>query len=325
VRETVLEALRQREHVSGEEIAKRLHVSRTAVWKCISQLRRMGYDIHSSPGLGYTLAECPDLLLPEEIGVGLSTRLLGRRIEYFEEVSSTQDIARQLAVEGAQEGTVVVAESQAGGRGRLGRGWVSPSRAGIYVSIILRPDLKPVEVCQIPLIAGVATSEAIVKVTGLEPRIKWPNDVLVAGKKVAGILTEMGAEVDRLHYIVLGIGINVNTTTSMLPRELRSIATSVAEECGEKLSRVKLVQTLFEELEDIYGEFKRSGFKASRDRWKSFDSTIGSWVKVSMGEKEIEGEALDIDTEGSLIVRTGDGHTERIIAGDVALGIHYGQ
>ena len=322
MKEAVLKALRQKDHISGEELARQLHVSRTAVWKCVGQLRKRGYSIQSAPGLGYILAASPDLLLPEEINAGLATKYIGRRIEHFEEIGSTQERARQLAAEQAEEGTAVVAERQTGGRGRLGRSWASPPHTGIYVSIILRPNLKPTDVRQIPLITGVATSRAIERVTGTKPRIKWPNDILIDGKKVAGILAEMGAEVDRLHYIALGIGINVNTKTAMLPKEVQGTATSLAEQCGKKVSRVRLLQALFEELEFVYEEFKEFGFRPGREHWKALDGTIGSRVRVSMGERELEGEALDLDPDGALVVKRDDGGLERVIAGDVYLRIH---
>jgi BirA family biotin operon repressor/biotin-[acetyl-CoA-carboxylase] ligase len=237
----------------------------------------------------------------------------------LQEIGSTQDRARALAADGAEEGTAVIAERQTSGRGRLGRVWVSPPGTNIAVSLVLRPNLKPAEASQIPLIAGIATCKAIERVSALHPRIKWPNDVLLRNKKVAGILAEMGAEVDRLHYIVLGLGINVNTRASLFPAELQPSATSLAEEAGQEVSRVRLLQALFEELEHVYEEFKHSGFGPLRDRWKALDCTLGSWVKAIVGEERIEGQALDIDADGALVLRKQAGEIQRVIAGDVML------
>lgn len=270
--------------------------------------------------MGYSFVRGSDRLLPEEISLGLDTHLIGKRILYREEVTSTQDVAEELAKGGAEDGTVVICEGQTKGRGRRGRNWASPAGEGVYLSIILRPNLRPAQVLQIPLIAGVAVSRAISRVTPLQPRVKWPNGITLGGKKVGGILTEMSSEIDRVNYILLGIGINVNTRRSLLPEPIRGIATSLAEECGECVSRVRFLQYLLAEFETLYTEFLVSGFGTIREEWKTLDTTIGSRVKVSDGAEEMEGEALDIDREGFLLVRTKDGDVKRIISGDVSLG-----
>jgi len=319
MRTLILKALQQEGHVSGEQLGRRFNISRTAVWKHVNELRKKGYKITSSPRLGYSFAKGTDRLLPEEISPGLNTQHIGKHIVYREEVTSTQDVAEELAKRGAEDGTVVISEGQTEGRGRMGRNWVSPAGEGIYLSIILRPNLRPAQVLQIPLIAAVAVSKAIKRATPLQPRVKWPNDVTLAGKKVGGILTETSSEIDRVNYIVLGIGINVNTRSSLLPESIRGIATSLAEEYGGYVSRVSFLQYLLAEFETLYNEFLASGFDTIREEWKALDNTIGSWVKVSSGEEEIEGEALDIDREGFLLVRTKDGDVKRIISGDVHL------
>jgi len=319
MRGLILNALRREGHISGEELGRRLNVSRTAVWKYINELRKKGYEIDSSSKLGYFFIKGPDLLLPEEIAIGLNTRVLGREIVYREETGSTQDVAKDLVERGAKEGTVVIAEGQTWGRGRRGRSWSSPHRAGVYLSIILRPSLKPFEVLQIPLIAGVAVCRAIESVTPLKPRIKWPNDIILGGRKVGGILTEMSAEIDRVDHIILGIGVNVNTQRSLIPWEIREAATSLAEECGEYVSRVRFIQHLLAELESLYGEFVMSGFGAIKEKWSAFDDTIGSWLKVSGVGNEVEGEAIDIDRDGALILKQKDGGIEKIVSGDITL------
>ena len=319
MKETILHLLRQGGCISGEELGQALGISRTAVWKHITALRREGYRIESSPGKGYSLVSVPDSLLPEEIKAGLRTNLLGRQIAYHRELTSTQDAARALAAQGANEGTIVIAETQAAGRGRIGRGWASPP-GGIYLSIILRPAIKPSEALRFPLIAVVAAAQAIEQLTGLKPQLKWPNDIIVAGRKGGGILTEMSAEMDRVNYIVIGMGINVNTES--FPDEIRGIATSLRAECGKEVSRVQLVQDILAQLESLYQVFQVSGFAAIRERWKALSNTIGARVSIRGEREQVEGEAIDIDEDGALILRKANGALERVIAGDVLLGLN---
>jgi BirA family biotin operon repressor/biotin-[acetyl-CoA-carboxylase] ligase len=319
MRDSILQALQQQGRVSGEQLGKKFNVSRTAVWKHVNELRKIGYEIDSSPRIGYSFIKSPDLVIPAEIALGLNTSIMGRRILYREEVTSTQDEAGEVARRGAEEGVVVISERQTKGRGRKGRLWASPPREGVYFSTILRPNLRPTQIIQIPLIAGVAVCKAIRRVTPLEPRIKWPNDITIGGKKVGGILAEMSCDIDRVDHIVLGIGVNVNTECSLLPEPTRGIATSLAEKCGEYVSRVKLVRSLLAEFDALYRTFLLSGFATLRGEWKALDSTVGSWVKVTDGNEEMKGKALDIDGEGFLLVRKENGDVKRIISGDVSL------
>ena len=217
----LLQALREGGHISGEELGKRLKMTRTAIWKRVNRLRELGYEIASSPRRGYSLVSAPDLLLPEEIEPELHTKSFGKQIIFYHELTSTQDAARELARQGVEEGTVVIAETQSHGKGRKGREWSSVPGQGIQISVILRPKLRPSQSIQIPLVAGVAVAQAIIEVTSLKPRIKWPNDLMIGRKKVGGILTEMNAEIDRIDYVVLGIGLNVNTPQSQFPKEIR--------------------------------------------------------------------------------------------------------
>ncbi|MBI2868302.1 MAG: biotin--[acetyl-CoA-carboxylase] ligase [Chloroflexi bacterium] len=319
MRESVLRALQETRCVSGQELGEKLRISRTAVWKYVNELRRLGYQIDSSPRRGYSLTRSADLLLPEEVGAGLETRFLGKRILHHAEVTSTQDIAEELARAGAEEGLVVIAEGQTRGRGRKGRGWESPAGGGVYLSIVLRPDLIPSLLIQIPLIAGVAVVRAVRQAAPLEPALNWPNNIIIGGRKAGGVLTEMSCEIDGVNYIVLGIGVNINTPMSLIPEPTRGIATSLAAECGRHVSRVKFVQKLLSEFETLYSEFLKSGFARIREEWKSANCTLGGRVRVTDGEDEIEGEALDIDREGFLLVRKENGDVRRIITGDVTL------
>jgi len=316
----LLQALREGGHISGEELGKRLKMTRTAIWKRVNRLRELGYEIASSPRRGYSLVSAPDLLLPEEIEPELHTKSFGKQIIFYHELTSTQDVARELARQGVEEGTVVIAEAQSHGKGRKGREWSSVPGQGIQISVILRPKLRPSQSIQIPLVAGVAVAQAIIDVTSLKPRIKWPNDLMIGRKKVGGILTEMNAEIDRIDYVVLGIGLNVNTPQSQFPKEIREIATSLAEESGGPVSRVKLFQSFLEEFEELYGEFISSGFQTIREQWKAMSNTIGASVELrDMDGGKMRGKILDMDEEGALLLQKGDKSIERILAGDVTL------
>ena len=312
-RKDILRVLRQGKPISGETLAKEMGVSRTSVWKYINKLRLEGYQIRSSPRIGYSLADDLDVLLPEDIDAGLKSKW---RIDFRREVGSTQEVARELAVGGASEDTVVVAERQNKGRGRLGRSWVSPL-GGVYLSFILRPQLKLLEILRLPLLAGVAVADAIREVSGLQPSLKWPNDVLLGGLKVGGILCELDGEADSVNHIILGIGVNVNNKT---PRTLKGIATSLKEECGGSLSRGKFIGCLLDETESLYLRSKDEGFEPILAAWKRLSSTLGSEVIVggTLGE-EIEGKAVDIDRNGALLIRKSDGEVVRVVAGDVSL------
>ena len=319
MRQLILSALKQGNSVSGEELGKKLNISRAAIWKHINKLRKKGYKITSSPQSGYRLIESAARFIPEEVDLGLNNKLIGKRILYREDVTSTQDVAEGLAKLGGEDGIVVISEKQSTGRGRKGRDWDSPTGEGIYLSVILRPNLTPGQVLQIPLIAGVAVGKAIKMVSSLEPRIKWPNDIMIGDRKVGGILTEMNSEINKVNYVILGIGINVTTPRALFPESIRSIATSLAEECGETISRGRLLRHILAEFESLYTQFLTSGFEGIREEWKAMNNTTGSRVKISGEEGEIEGEALDIDSEGFLLIRKENGNVKRIISGDVSL------
>jgi BirA family biotin operon repressor/biotin-[acetyl-CoA-carboxylase] ligase len=319
VKQSILLALAPGTPLSGEALGKKLGVSRAAIWKHVHELRRLGYIIDSSPSKGYSLISRPDLLRPEEIHHGLSTKSFGNIIKYLDECHSTQDLANELARGGGTEGIVVITENQTQGRGRKERSWISKQGMGICLSLILKPSVKPSQIVQIPLIAGVAAARAISAETGLKPSIKWPNDILIGNKKVAGILTEMSCEVDRINYVILGIGINVNTIEKDFPESIRDIATSLCAECGRKISRVAIVQRFLIELEKEYRLYLADGFESIRHEWKSLSNTIGAQVEITDGGERLRGEVLDIDADGFLMLKTNAGKVKRIVAGDVSL------
>jgi BirA family transcriptional regulator, biotin operon repressor / biotin---[acetyl-CoA-carboxylase] ligase len=315
-------ALRAAENggVSGAELSQRLGITRAAIWARIEELRRLGYEIEASPVLGYRLISTPDVLHADDLLARLGkTKIIGRDIRVFEQTSSTNDVVEKLARDGVKEGVVVFAESQTKGRGRLGRAWTSPARRGLWFSILLRPDLRPQETTQLTVAAAVAIWRAINAVTGLLPEIKWPNDLLYHGKKLAGILTELSAEVDRVKHITLGIGVSVNVTASEFPVEFRKTATSLRIELGRSILRAELATAILRELDVAYDRVCRGKFPAIADEWEERCTTIGKQVVVGIGERRIRGCAESLDDDGALLLRTEHGRLERIIGGDVTL------
>ncbi|MBZ4652757.1 MAG: birA [Peptococcaceae bacterium] len=309
----------QGEYVSGEQISKTLHVTRTAIWKQINNLKQEGYEIDSSPRLGYRLLSRPDILKPEEIKIGLATEILGRELYVFEQVNSTNDLAKKKAAEGASHGTVVVADQQLSGRGRLGRPWASPPGTGLWFSVVLRPPLKPFLAPQLIFVSAVAVCRAIRDYTGLPVTIKWPNDILFSGKKVCGILTELSAEIDIINYVVVGIGINVNQEMADFPPELQEKAISLAVAGNTTYNRVGLLKAILKELEKEYEIYLTEGFPAVLKHWRSLTSTLGQEVMVSSTEESFSGIAEDINEEGCLVVRTKEGKLRSVMVGDVSL------
>jgi BirA family biotin operon repressor/biotin-[acetyl-CoA-carboxylase] ligase len=265
--------------------------------------------------------EITELLLPSEIITDLKTEILGKRgIHYYQEIGSTNDRAKELALEGCPEGTLVIAESQISGRGRLGRKWESPKGGGLYFSLVLRPKFAPSQAPRITILAGVAVCKAIRSISpSLNAGIKWPNDILIKGKKVAGILTEIDAEIEGIHHIVLGIGINVNTEISALSEELKNNATSLFHEAGQKISRKALLCQVLYEIEKLYKELSISNFSTIIEEWKELNLTINQKVKVESPDGTITGKAIDIDDEGGLIILASNGIKHRITSGEVIL------
>ncbi len=303
--------------ISGEEISRQLKVTRTAVWKRINHLRKMGYEIEGETHSGYRLIRSPDLLIPSEVKPDLKTQWMGKTIHHFLEIDSTNSKAYQLAMEGAEEGEVVVAESQSQGRGRLGREWFSPPYLNLYLSIILRPKIPPHQASLMTLMAAVATAEAIYSFSGLKPSIKWPNDLLLGEKKVAGLLNEIHSEADRIHFIILGIGVNLNMEVRMFPKEIRAKATSLKIERGEEVSRKEFLQILLQTLESWYSIFFKKGASAILDAWRGWANLQGRLVKITSFGDTLVGKAIDIDSDGALILETKNGERKRILAGDV--------
>jgi len=305
--------------VSGEELSVFLNVSRTAVWKHIKSLKALGYRIDALPSQGYRLMASPDILLPAEIAAGLATARLGKRLLCFAETDSTNMIAFRLAEEGAEEGTVVIADAQRRGKGRLGREWSSPPGVNLYCSVVLRPPIPPVAAYQLTFLSAVAVARAVERTTSLSPRIKWPNDILINGRKVAGLLNEMGAETEKVNFVVLGIGVNLNMRRDQFPRELRHPASSLLLEGGREVGRVSFIQALLRELDLLYGLYLSKGDEEIRAEWLARCDIVGRTVMVSCRDYTLTGTVTGIDDNGALLVRLPSGVEEQVLSGDVTI------
>lgn len=318
----ILSALRANpEGISGAQLAEQLGISRAAVWARIEELRSLDYEIEAGPHFGYRLVSAPDALHADDLLARLGeTKVIGRDIRVFEQTTSTNDVIEKIARDGVREGVVVFAESQTKGRGRLGRKWVSPERKGLWFSVLLRPNLRPQETTQLTVAAATALRRAIRSETGLKLEIKWPNDILAGGKKVAGILTELSAELDKVRHVILGIGVDVNQAAHEFPAELRKTATSLKIETGGPIQRAELATAILRELDADYSRICTGRFAAVADEWEEDSATIGRDVTVQIGDRKIRGHAESLDDDGALLLRTEHGRLEPITGGDVTLG-----
>lgn len=306
------------EWVSGEQFSNKLGISRAAIWKQINSLKADGHQIQSAPKKGYRLAQAADLILPTEIAAGLTTRVMGRPgLICLNETDSTNLQAKAMAAQGAAEGTLVVAETQTCGRGRRGRTWFSPAGQSIYASIILRPPLVPAQAPQITLMTAVALAQTLSQAAGLDAKIKWPNDILVHGKKIAGILTEISTDMDAVDYVVVGLGINVNTPKKEMPNEIRKIATSMMSHKGRPFSRVTVLCALLKNFERCYDQLIDDGFAPIMAKWRHMSDIIGQAVYVDVLDKRYTGIVAEVDDDGVLILEDAHGHRQRIFSGDV--------
>ena len=318
----ILKQLREADggSVSGVELAQKLGVSRATISGRINELRALGYDIEAGPHSGYRLLGAPDLLHADDLLSRLDkAAVIGRDIRVFQETTSTSDVIEKLARDAVDEGVVVFAESQTKGRGRLGRKWISPSRKGLWFSVLLRPRMRLQDCTQLTIASGAALRRAIQHTTGLEARIKWPNDILIRSRKVAGILTEMRAELDVVSYVMLGIGVDVNLTASDFPTDLRKTATSLKIELGSTVARADLAAAILKELEKDYARIRKGDFEMVADEWEAHCDTLGHEVVIRMGAREVRGRAESLGEDGALLVRTQHGHLETVIGGDVTL------
>lgn len=305
--------------ISGQSISDKLGITRAAVWKYINKLKEEGYKIESVSKKGYKLIECPDLLTYMEIKNTLNTKYIGRNLVHFDSIGSTNDLAKELAEKGAEEGTVIIAEEQTKGRGRFRREWVSTKYKSIIMSIILRPDTNPSSIYQITQIVAAAIGKSL-EGLGINVGIKWPNDLIINWRKVCGILTEASGEIDKVNYVIPGIGINVNQKSSDFPEEVLNKATSIRIEKDEYIPRKLLLCSFLDNFEKLYDEFKRDeNAKSSIEYCKQKSILIGKKIKIERKKQVIVVKVLDIASDGSLIVEYENGMKDRLISGEVSL------
>lgn len=310
----ILEILEKKgSYVSGEEISKELDISRAAIWKHIKKLRELGYEIESKTNEGYKLIRSPDNQIQYELERLLDTKIIGKKIIYLEEVDSTNNRAKQIALE-EKDGTVIISKRQTSGRGRRGRSWESPE-GGIAISFILKPDVPPEKSPQMTLISSLAVVETLnLNYPKLNAKIKWPNDILISQKKLSGILTELSADMEKINYVVVGVGININS----IPKDLPENATSLLVETKEQIPIKQFLKSFFEHYDKLYDEYLNGGIAEIIKRWKKNSDTIGKKVKIIGINENYEGVAKDIDENGALILKT-DEKEIKVYSGDVSL------
>ncbi|MBP1914612.1 BirA family biotin operon repressor/biotin-[acetyl-CoA-carboxylase] ligase [Lederbergia galactosidilyticus] len=321
IKRQMFEALAEAEghYLSGQRLADLIGCSRTAIWKNIEELRKSGIEIEAVRKKGYRLIHLPDGLTENEILYGLETKILGKKVFHFDTTPSTQLIAHQEAAKGAPEGTMIVSEEQTSGKGRMLRDWHSSKQKGIWMSLILRPILPLEKAPQFTLIAAIAVAKAIEDITGLEPQIKWPNDLLLNGKKVTGILTELQGEADQINYLIIGMGINVNQESKDFPDELQEKATSLLIESGEKIKRKILVQHILKNLEKYYLIYIEKGFTPIKIIWEAYAVSIGKTITAQTSRENITGIAEGITNDGVLMIRDRDNQLHYIYSADILI------
>ena len=313
------------DHISGQQLCEQFQVSRTAVWKVVNQLKEEGYQVEAVRNKGYRIIESPDVLTREELAVqiGDATRWAGQEIVCFTETDSTNVRARKLGENGAAHGTLVVAEQQTAGRGRRGRGWESPAGSSIYMSLLLRPEFLPNKAPMLTIVMAYSVATALREQTGLDFRIKWPNDIVLNGKKVVGILTEMSTEIEYINHVVIGVGINVNTEA--FPEEICATATSIRRESGKTWRRAELIAAILRQFEVQYERFvKEEDLAYLREAYDAILVNCNREVRI-LGEKDgYRAVALGIDDQGELLVRKEDWTVTSVYAGEVSVRGIYG-
>lgn len=306
--------------ISGQQLADEFGVSRTAIWKHLKTLQEEGYQFETIKKKGYQLIAEPDRVDVAKVSTYLKTNRFGHSIHYFDEVESTQTIAHQLAREGAMDGTLIISEEQTAGKGRMQRHWDSAKGKGIWMTIIVRPNLLPHQAPQYTLVTAVSLIMAMKSLyKNISPEIKWPNDILIKGKKCAGILTEMLAEMDKVDGLLVGIGINTNQQPSDFPEEIKDIATSIAIEKGKTVERAKLVAEILKYLEMYTDEYVENGFKSIKQLWVEHSCTIGKRIKATTLREVIEGKAIDITDDGVLEIQLDNGEIKKVYSADIEI------
>ena len=320
----LLKILRESDgYVSGQQLCERFHVSRTAVWKVIQQLKEEGYEVEAVKNRGYRIMTIPDVITAEEIRSRLHTNWMAENCIYLESVDSTNNYAKRIAEDGTPSGTLVVADEQTGGKGRRGRAWCTPKGSAIAMTIVLRPDIRPELASMVTLVMGLSVAKAIGSLYPVSVGIKWPNDVVVNGKKICGILTEMSAEMTGIHYLVIGTGINTNVEE--FPEEIQSVATSLIKELGEKVNRAELIAACLKYFEEYYEKYIAAGNLAPlKEDYEALLLNRNNKVRVLEPNHEYTGLSLGINEDGELLVEKEDGTVTAVYAGEVSVRGVYG-
>ena len=310
-------------YISGQQLCEQFQVSRTAVWKVIDQLKKEGYQIEAVRNKGYRLIDSPDVMSKAEIESLMDTKWVGSNGVYYDEIDSTNNRAKEAGDNKAPHGTLVVADMQVAGKGRRGRVWQSPAGSSIYMTILLYPEISPLKAPQLTLVMAIAVAEGIKEVTGLDTKIKWPNDIVVNGRKICGILTEMSTEIDYINHVVIGAGINVNQDD--FPEDIRKTASSLKMEFGKQVKRSELIAAIMKSFEKDYEIFvKTEDLSGLQELYNSMLVNLDRDVKVLEPGNEYEAHALGINKTGELIVRTAEGEEKEIYAGEVSVRGVYG-
>jgi len=319
MKDKILKILKEnKDYISGEKISNILDVSRTAIWKNVNTLKEDGYEIDSISRKGYKLISSPDILTYEEIEPYLNTTYIGRNILYFDTIDSTNKKAKDIA-DSSKDGTVLISEEQTAGRGRLGRNWSSPKGKSLLISILLKPEIEPSRVSSITLVGAVALVKTLENF-GLKGLIKWPNDIIINYKKVAGILTEMSAEINQVNYIVMGIGVNLYVKSEEFPEDIRNKAGSILSETGMKIDRKEFTGIFLNNFEKYYQEyFLGNNFKEIVKISKDKSILLGKEVRIISRDTTYEAKVLNITEEGHLLIEKGDGTKEEIYSGEVSV------
>ncbi|WP_062356419.1 biotin--[acetyl-CoA-carboxylase] ligase [Bacillus kwashiorkori] len=323
VRKQILDAFRQAgdQFLSGEELARTIGCSRTAVWKYMEELRKDGFQLEAVRKKGYRIIDVPHHFSVNEFYLGLTTEKIGRNLLFFDSISSTQEMAKQRALKGDQEGTIIIADEQTAGRGRMNRQWHSNKGTGIWASLIIRPKIPIQKAPQITLLTAVAIAKAIEEITpnDVSIEIKWPNDIILNGKKVCGILTELQAEENRIQSIIIGFGLNVNQQRADFPQQLEQLATSLSIETNLHFSRSKLLQLICLQFEKLYDTYLKTGFSVIKILWESYSNSIGKTITARTISGNYTGTALGITEDGVLLLQDEKKEIHYIYSADIEI------
>ena len=324
MKEEILKMLRETDgYISGQELCNKFGVSRTAIWKVMKQLKEAGYNIEAQQNKGYHIVSAPDVMDAAELKSIWKPKWVGCEILYFDSIDSTNTKAQELAEKGYPSGTLVVADKQIAGKGRRGRNWESPSGCGIFMTLMLKPDINPNNASMLTLVSALAVAKALADITGKDAKIKWPNDIIVNGKKLVGILTEMSTQIDYINHVTIGVGINVNLTE--FPEEIRETATSLRLECGHVVKRAPLIAAVMKRFEQNYTVFLEHGdLSGLKERYSKLLVNKDREVRILGAKEQYNAYALGINQTGELIVRKEDGTEEAVYAGEVSVRGVYG-